>query len=140
MTTVESKVREVEVCVKKVAHKFSEEDLINNFLDSLNEYKKSLTDLKRELGLLNETIYNELFNKSAYYYELKKDMVGLRSSLLRLLGTLKRNNEIYTGLKSTIKIFSAEVDIFNENLDDLELKHILLPKNKKIHGILNSMR
>jgi chromosome segregation ATPase len=138
-TAIEIKVNEVKESVAIASNKLTTEDHINVYLDTICKFRNIILDCKEKLASLNTTLYDELFNHKELYLELKSNLKELRNALIRLTSQIKKNNHIYTGVKTAAKELSNEINLFNEIIGDLELKNEVLPVNKNITGILSSI-
>ncbi len=135
-TAIEIKVNEVKESVVIASNKLTTKDHINVYLDTICKFRNIILDCKEKLSNLNTTLYDELFNHKELYLELKSNLKELRNALIRLTTIIKKNNHIYTGVKTATKELSNEINLFNEIIGDLELKNEVLPTNKNITGIL----
>jgi predicted nuclease with TOPRIM domain len=138
-TAIEIKVNEVKESVVFASNKLTTEEHINVYLDTICKFRNIILDCKEKLSSLNTTLYDELFNHKELYLELKSNLKELRNALIRLTTQIKKNNHIYTGVKTATKELSNEINLFNEIIGDLELKNEVLPTNKNITGILSSI-
>jgi predicted nuclease with TOPRIM domain len=138
-TAIEIKVNDVKESVVIASNKLTTEDHINVYLDTICKFRNIILDCKEKLSSLNTTLYDELFNHKELYLELKSNLKELRNALIRLTTQIKKNNHIYTGVKTATKELSNEINLFNEIIGDLELKNEVLPANKNITGILSSI-
>jgi len=139
MTTIETKVHEVQETISIASNKCSEKH-INDFLDTLCKYRNIILECKEKLYNLNTSLYDEIFDEPKIYNVIKKDLKKLRNSLIKLLTSLKQSKQIYSGAKTVIKEFSSEINLFKEIIGDLELKNEVLPNNKNISTIFNNMK
>ena len=145
MTTTECDINIVveevkETSFKEKQHLKSEEELMNEFLDAMNELKTFLSSKTSKLDELTLKIQHLTWLKINKIKDLKvvneiiSNAKDLKNTLLKYYTIFKKIN--FKGIaKKEIKSFGISIDNFGEAIDDLEYVFFVRPLDKEMNAL-----
>ena len=139
MLEIEEKIRDTRKSVNSAFKKIQEKHF-DEILDTIDKTKNIINEIKYKLHGLNIDLYDYVFNDKEFYFRNKDDLKDLRNELINFVENMKNSKNLYSGVKTTVNEFTEEIDHFNEIIDDMEMKYIILPTDEKIFKILKNTK
>jgi hypothetical protein len=137
MIAIQEDINVVKKETSNICYQIKEEDRINEFLDFALVVTKDFEKLNKNLFLLNEKVYSNLndSNITSYIHEFET----LFHSLAKLVAIVKNNTELRCAIKTVFSEYQDCVREFKENLDDIKLAHIEIPKDKEFQLLMKKV-
>jgi len=121
MITIENKILEIEKTVSNNQLVYSEEHIINLFLDEINSIKIPINEISKLYAELDEVLYNffeELNENNKNDIERLKLLIDITNKYISVL----KQNKLYKNYKNSLNELITNVDNVKELTEDYDYK------------------
>ena len=138
MINVEEKVKDTQDTINTASSKF-ENEVIDVFLDFVNEAKNTINEAREKLGSLNNDLYDYCFQDAKFYFRNKEKLNTLKEKLIRFLKLIENSENLYPVVKSSFSELEYEVNNYIEIVEDMQTKHENKPEDQRISELLKDL-